>query len=346
MQSFRLERGAGAAALHRVEVAPRALAPHEVRVRIRAASLNYRDLMIARGDYPGGAGGFLVPGSDGAGDVVETGDAVTRFRAGDRVVASFYPDWIDGEPTHASMATALGGGGPGVLADELVLDERAFAAIPDALDYAQAATLPCAGLTAWHALFAAASPKPGDTVVLQGTGGVSIFGLQLAKAAGLRAIVTSSDDAKLERARALGADATINYRTTPAWDQAVLALTDGRGADLVFEIGGRGTLKRSIAATRVRGTIAVIGGVAGFGGELEPFALIAGQQRMVGVRVGSRAMLEALLRFVSQQRIAPVIDARYGFDRLADAYAHLESGRHFGKIVIEADAARAVARAA
>ena len=346
MKSFRLERGAGAAALHRVELESRRLGPHEVRVRIRAASLNYRDLMIARGDYLGGGGGFVVPGSDGAGDVVETGAAVTRFRAGDRVVASFYPDWIDGEPTHASMATALGGGGPGVLADELVLHEDAFAAIPDALDYAQAATLPCAGLTAWHALFVAASPKPGDTVVLQGTGGVSIFGLQLAKAAGLRTIVTSSDDAKLERARALGADATINYRTTPAWDQAVLALTDGRGADLVFEIGGRDTLKRSIAATRVRGTIAVIGGVGGFGGELEPFALIAGQQRLVGVRVGSRAMLEDLLRFVAHQRIAPVIDARFGFDQLAAAYAHLESGRHFGKIVIEPDATQAIARAA
>ncbi len=336
MQSYRIARGAGAANLRRVDGVPRALAPHDVRIRITAVSLNYRDLMMVRGDYPGGDTREITPGSDGAGVVVAIGSAVTRHGVGDRVIASFYPNWIDGDPTPESTAFALGGGDVGVLADELVLDEQAFVTIPDALDDAAAATLPCAGLTAWHALFVAATPKPGDTVLLQGTGGVSIFGLQLAKAAGLRTIVTSSDDAKLERARALGADATVNYRTHPAWDAEVRSLTGGRGADLVFELGGRDTLMRSIAATRMRGTIAVIGGLAGFGGELEPFALIAGQQRLAGVRVGSRAMLEDLVRFVVQQKLAPVIDARYGFDALPAALAHLESGRHFGKIVLEA----------
>ncbi|HET9483801.1 MAG TPA: NAD(P)-dependent alcohol dehydrogenase [Xanthomonadales bacterium] len=346
MLTYRLERGAGAAALQRLDTGAPAPAGREVRVRIRAASLNYRDLMIARGDYLGGAGGHVTPGSDGAGDVVAVGPQATRFRVGDRVVASFYPDWIDGEPTPAKHASALGGGGAGVFAQEIVLHEDALAAIPDALDYAAAATLPCAGVTAWHALFVAAASEPGDTVLLQGTGGVSIFGLQLAKAAGLNAIVTSSDDAKLARARALGADATINYRTTPAWDEEVLRLTGGRGADLVFEIGGRDTLQRSIAATRMRGTIAVIGGVSGFGGALEPFALITGLQRLVGVRVGSRAMLEALARFVASHRIAPVIDRRFAFDELAAAYAHLEAAHHFGKIVVDVGEAQSAAIAA
>jgi NADPH:quinone reductase-like Zn-dependent oxidoreductase len=222
-----------------------------------------------------------------------------------------------------------------MLAEEVVLHEEALVAIPAHLSYAEAATLPCAAVTAWNALFVEGGLRAGDSVLLLGTGGVSISALQLAKAAGLQTIITSSSDAKLERARALGAAATINYRTMPEWQDEVLRLTDGRGVDLVLEVGGQGTLTRSIASTRMGGTVAIIGGVSGFGGELNPFALIGGAKRLVGIFVGSRSMLEDLNRFLGITGVHPVVDRAFPLHQAREAYTYLKKGEHFGKVVIE-----------
>jgi NADPH:quinone reductase-like Zn-dependent oxidoreductase len=268
--------------------------------------------------------------------VAAVGAAVTRFKPGDRVLNTYFPLWTAGDPTPENTAVSFGAHVDGVLAEEFVVHEDALVHVPSHLDYAEAATLACAGTTAWNALFVAGGLKPGDSVLLLGTGGVSIWALQLARAAGLRTIITSSSDAKLERTRAHGAEAAINYRKTPDWQHEVLRLTGGRGVDLVVEVVGEGTLSRSLAATRMGGTVAVIGGVTGFGATpVEPLALITGAKRLAGMFVGSRAMLEDLCRFVEVARIRPVVDSVFAFDRAPDAYAHLDAGQHFGKVVID-----------
>jgi NADPH:quinone reductase-like Zn-dependent oxidoreductase len=221
------------------------------------------------------------------------------------------------------------------LAEEVVLHEDALVTIPAHLTYIEAATLPCAGVTAWNSLFVEGGLRAGDSVLLLGTGGVSIWALQLAKAAGLRAIITSSSNKKLERARDLGAAATINYKTTSEWQKEVLQLTDGLGVDLVLEVGGQGTLTRSIASTRMGGTVAIIGGVSGFGGEFNPLALIGGAKRLSGIFVGSRSMFEDLNRFLTVAEIHPVIDRVFPFQQAHDAYTYLKRAGHFGKVVIE-----------
>ena len=307
----------------------------EVQIRMRAVALNFRDLMIAEGSYLSTSEKSVIPCSDGAGEVVAVGATVTRFRVGDRVMSSFFPDWIDGSPTPSNTKATMGADRDGVLAEQVVLHEDALVAIPEQLSYTEAATLPCAGVTAWNALFVEGQLKAGDSVLLLGTGGVSVWALQLAKAAGIRAIVTSSSDEKLRRARSLGAAETINYRSTPEWQNEVLRLTNGRGVDLVLEVGGQGTLKRSIASTRMGGTVAIIGGVSGFGGDFEPFALIGGAKRLSGIFVGSRRMLEDLGQFISARDIHPVVDRLFPFAQAADAYAHLKRADHFGKVVIE-----------
>lgn len=334
MKSYRMQPGQGPAGLEAVDLpTPDRLGPHEVRVRVRAVSLNARDLMLS--ERPG-RGQPYVPGSDGAGEVIETGAAVSRWRVGDRVFAHFFPDWIDGPPTAAATVSGLGGGQwPGMLAHEVVLPESAWVAVPEHLGFEEAATLPCAGVTAWNALFGAARLQPGDTVLTLGTGGVSIWALQLAVAAGLRVIVTSSDDGKLTRARMLGAHHTLNYRSTPQWSAKVLELTDGRGADLCVDVGGRGTLAESVAATRYGGTIALVGGLSGgFGVELPPFALIDGAQSLVGVLVGPRCMAERLASFLTLQGLRPVIDRIFEFGEAPAAWAYLRSRDHVGKVVI------------
>lgn len=336
MQAYHLKPGADVAGLARVELSAREPGPREVRVRVRAVSLNYRDLTVARGGYPGTGDEPIVPCSDGAGEVLAVGTDVRRFKPGERVAAAFFPNWIEGELAPAKLAGALGGGGDGMLAEEVVAHEDALAPVPAHLDFPEAATLPCAGVTAWNALFVAGRARPGDTVLLLGTGGVSIWGLQLAKAAGLRAVITSSSDEKLERARGLGADATVNYRTTREWQDAVARATGGRGARVVLEVGGEDTLPRSLAAAGANGTVVVIGGVSGFGAaKIGPRALLAGAKRMAGIFVGSRAMLEDLCRFVETARIHPVVDRVFAFDEAPDAYEYLESGKHFGKVVID-----------
>ena len=332
--AYRIRRGAGIDGLARTTQARSALGAHDVRVRMRAVALNHRDLMIARGDS-GVPDLDIVPASDGAGEIVETGAEVTRFRAGDRVIGAFFPDWHGGAPEATKTARALGGSANGVLAEEVVMDESAWVAMPAHLDYVEAATIPCAAVTAWHALFALEPLKPGDSVLLLGTGGVSVWALQLAKAAGLRVLITSSDDAKLDRAAVLGADATINYRRTPAWQDEALRLTGGRGVDRVLDIGGPDTLPRSIAAARHGGTIAVIGRLTGTGGvAIDPAALFGGGKRLAGVLVGSRRMTEDLVRFVELAGIRPVIDRQFDFVDAREAYAYLGGAQHFGKVVI------------
>ncbi|HEY0685812.1 MAG TPA: NAD(P)-dependent alcohol dehydrogenase [Steroidobacter sp.] len=335
MKAYQLRPGEGSSGLRLADIPTPAPAPHEVLVKTHAASLNYRDLMYARGDYINLKDAPLVPLGDGAGEVIAVGARVTRCKPGDRVTHSYFPGWIDGVPDPHKTAVTFGTHINGALAESFVAHEDAVVRIPAYLSYSEAATLSCAGTTAWNTLFVDGGLKPGATVLLQGTGGVSIIALQLAKAAGLRAIITSSSDEKLERARSLGAEATINYRTTPEWQDEVLRLTGGRGVDLTVEVGGSGTLRRALDATRMGGTVSVIGGLTGFGNTpLEPIALIRGIKRLSGIMVGSRAMLEDLMGFLEVSQIRPVIDREFAFNEAPLAYEHLKAGRHFGKIVI------------
>ncbi len=339
MQAYRITSGSNIAGLERFSTTPRPLGAHDVRVRVHAVALNYRDLMVARGEYRVSSSEPVIACSDAAGEVVATGAGVTRFKVGDRVAGAFFPAWMDGEPTPENSAGGLGAEVDGVLAEEIVLHETAAVPLPSHLNFVEAATLPCAGVTAWNTLFEEGGLKPGNTVLLLGTGGVSIWALQLAKAAGLRTIITSSSDEKLQRATRLGADATINYRQIPAWQDEVLRLTHGRGVDLVAEVGGQGTLTRSIASTRMGGRIAMIGGVSGFGAsDLPPLQLIGGAKRISGIFVGSRVMFERLARFVEIAQIRPVIDRVFPFDEAAAAYAYLEAAKHFGKVVVQVTA--------
>ncbi|OIQ98158.1 alcohol dehydrogenase [mine drainage metagenome] len=336
MQAYRITSGSNIAGLERFSTTPRPLGAHDVRVRVHAVALNYRDLMVARGEYRVSSSEPVIVCSDAAGEVVATGAGVTRFKVGDRVAGAFFPAWMDGEPTPENSTGGLGAEVDGVLAEEIVLHETAAVPLPSHLKFVEAATLPCAGVTAWNTLFEEGGLKPGNTVLLLGTGGVSIWALQLAKAAGLRTIITSSSDEKLQRASRLGADATINYRQIPAWQDEVLRLTHGRGVDLVAEVGGQGTLTRSIASTRMGGHIAMIGGVSGFGAsDLLPLQLIGGAKRISGIFVGSRVMFERLARFVEIAQIRPVIDRVFPFDEAAAAYAYLEAAKHFGKVVVQ-----------
>lgn len=339
MQTYRLQRGLGFDGLERTALAPHALGPHDVRVGMRAVALNNRDISVARAGQVGDAP--ITPGSDGAGVVTEVGPAVSRWRVGDRVAASFFPNWIDGPAGNGKQLGALGGRGAGVLTASLVLPESAWFAIPAGMSFEEASTLPCAGVTAWNALFEAGAAKPGETVLLLGTGGVSIWALQLAKAAGLRVCITSSDNAKLALGRQLGADATINYREQPDWHLQVRELTGGRGADLVLETSGQATLRQSMAAVRSEGRVMVIGGTSGWGGEVDADALIDGALRLAGVLVGSRAMAEALVRFVEQRGLRPVIDRVFPFDQARAAYEHLAASGHVGKVVIQMEAGTA-----
>lgn len=334
MLAYQILPGQNIDGLQCVDLPRRALGAGEVRVRVHAVSLNFRDLAVAAGNYVADIDDPIIPCSDGAGEVVEVGAGVKRFRPGDRVAASFFPCWTDGPSTPDKLRHALGGNVDGMLAQEVCLDETALAPLPHDVDYVDAATLPCAGVAAWNALFVTHGVKPGDTVLLLGTGGVSILGLQLARAAGLRIIVTSSSDEKLCRAHELGAHHTINYRSAPEWHEEVLRMTGGEGADVVLEVGGQRTVSRSVAAAAMNGTVAVIGGVSGFGGAVNPAALLAGTKRLAGIYVGSRCMLENLLRFVQVAAIKPVVDRVFTFEQAREAYRYMESGSHFGKVVI------------
>jgi NADPH:quinone reductase-like Zn-dependent oxidoreductase len=333
MKTCRLSRFSAALDGLVLEDSPRpALAHGQVRVRVRAVSLNYRDLLVARGVYTRNPRVGLVPCSDGAGEVVEVGDGVTQVRVGTRVAGTFFQGWQDGAPTRTHMRSDLGGGLDGMLAEEVVLDERGVIEVPAYLTWAEAATLPCAAVTAWHALVSAGRLRAGDTVLVLGTGGVSLFALQFARLHGARVIATSGSDAKLERARALGADGTVNYRTMPAWDDAVLALTGGEGVDHVVEVGGAGTLPRSLRAARLGGRVSLIGVLTG--GEIDPRPVLGRSLTLQGIYVGSRAMFADMNRAISGHGLKPVIDRIFPFAEAAAAYRHLEGAGHFGKVVI------------
>jgi NADPH:quinone reductase-like Zn-dependent oxidoreductase len=309
--------------------------PGEVVVRIKAASLNYRDLMIVTGRYPRGARYPLVPLSDGAGEIAAIGSGVTSWRVGDRVATSFFAGWVDGPQTPERSATALGGALDGVLAEAIALPEGGVVRTPEHMSDVEAATLPCAAVTAWHALFEGVDPlRPGQTVLLEGTGGVSIFGLQLAKLAGARVVITSSQDAKLARARDLGADETINYRTEPEWQDRVRERTGGRGVDHVLEVGGKDTLGRALTSLRYGGQVHLIGGVSGFSTELPLGPMAQTGARVRRIFVGSVSMFEAMNRALSLHRTRPVVDRTFRFDEARAALEHMRRASHFGKIVL------------
>jgi NADPH:quinone reductase-like Zn-dependent oxidoreductase len=320
-----------------LELDPPTPAAGEVVVRLRAASLNYRDLIFAKGIYNPRAKFPAIPLSDGAGDIVALGEGVTHWKVGDRVCPAFMPGWIDGRRTLAGDRSALGAGdAPGVLCELAAFPAHGVVRIPEHLSYEEAATLPVAALTAWNALVEAAHVKPGQTVLTLGTGGVSVFAVQLAKLHGARVVATSSSDEKLAHIRELGADDTINYRATPDWEKEVLRLTGGSGVDVVVEVGGAGTLQKSIACTRAGGTVAVIGVLAA-GGGIDPTRILMKGLHLQGIYVGPVAMFEEMNHAISLHKLRPVIDRTFPFAETRQALEYLESGAHFGKIVVRFD---------
>lgn len=309
----------------------------QIQVRIHAISLNYRDLMVVQGRYNPRLAMPRVPCSDGAGEVIAVGAGVTQWKSGDRVAGIFMQQWLAGRPLAAYSKSALGGDLDGMLATEVVLPESGLVRIPSHLSYREAATLPCAAVTAWNALFTATETKPGDTVLILGTGGVSIFALQFAKMAGARVLGTSSSDEKLERVKALGLDAGFNYRTNPDWEKWAFEQTGGEGVDLIVDIGGSGILPRAFRALRHGGTVAQIGVLAGVSDALDIRPILAKQLRIHGVFVGSRANFVAMNKAISQASLKPVIDSVFPFRDAPEALRHIEGATHFGKIVISAE---------
>jgi NADPH:quinone reductase-like Zn-dependent oxidoreductase len=309
----------------------------QVKIQVKAVSLNYRDWALANGwfGYPGEKLPF-IPFSDAAGLVTEVGSAVTKISVGDRVAVNFFPNWHAGPFTAAKTQASLGGSADGVLAEYVAFEEDAVVKVPDSFTYEEAAAFPCAGVTAWHALAVQAQLKPGDTVLLQGTGGVSIFALQLAKLFGARVVITSSSNDKLAQAQALGADVLINYQETPAWEAQAKELTNGEGADYVVEVAGK--LSQSLRAVKPGGSIFLIGAVGGPGSaedaaglQLAPITM----NRLQAIYVGSTEMLDDLFRAFDQNKLKPVISKTFEFSEVKDALAYMGNGSHFGKIVVK-----------
>ena len=305
--------------------------PGEVLIQMRAAALNYRDILVLNGLYPH-MHLPLIPLSDGVGTVVAVGENVTRAKPGDRVAGIFDQNWLSG--TSSESPSALGGHVDGMLAERVVLSQDSVVHVPEHLTDEEAATLPCAAVTAWNALMARSAPKPGETVLVQGTGGVSLFALQFAHLAGARVIITSSSDEKLERARRLGADEIINYRRTPDWDQEVLRLTGGKGVDHIVEVGGPATLPRSLNAARVNGHISLIGVLSGTDAEISLFPMLVKQLHLQGIYVGSRSMFEQMNEAIVLHKLKPVVDRVFPFEAAPEAFRYLEKGTHVGKVCI------------
>ena len=336
MKVYELHSKPGLDSLTRAERADPRPSAGQVLIRMRAWSLNFRDLSVARGTY-GGAGtaaSGLIPLSDGVGEVIEIGAGVTRVKPGDRVAGIFMQGFVAGGITAEALRTALGGAVDGMLAEYVVLGEQGVVRVPAHLSDEEAATLPCAAVTAWNALVREARVKAGDTVVLLGTGGVSMFALQFAKLLGARVILTSSSEEKLEIARKLGADETVNYKAQPDWDKAVVECTDGRGADVVVEVGGAGTLDKSLAAVRVGGTVCLIGVLTGVAGPVNTASILRRHVRLQGIYVGSREMFEEMNRAIAQHGLRPWIGRTFGFDEARAAYDYLASSAHTGKVTI------------
>lgn len=334
MKAWQIKGNGGVEALSLGDVRSPEPGPEDILVRVRAVSLNYRDLVHVHG-LMGADRWPLIPCSDGAGEVVAVGDRVDRFKVGDRVVGTFFQDWINGPITEPVMESALGGTAPGVLAEQVRLRQQGALHIPTGWSFAQAATLPCAALTAWHALVTRGGVHAGQTVLVLGTGGVSLFALQIAKMHGAKVILTSGSDAKLERARGLGATETINYRSTPDWERQVLELTGGLGVDHVVEVGGAGTFEKSCAAARFGGQVWLIGVLTGFQSLANPLAVLRRSLKVQGIYVGSREMFEMMNAAFALNGLTPVVDRSFAFADAQTAMRYMEAGQHFGKLVIE-----------
>lgn len=332
MRTIQLERPGGLDRLRLTDTAPRDPGPGEIQVQVRASSLNFHDYAVVTGMIPAAEG--RVPMSDGAGEVVAVGDGVSEFAVGDHVVSTFFPWWNDGELMAVMRTHVPGDSTDGFAREYVTAPTGAFTRAPAGYSPAEAATLTCAGLTAWRALVVNGGIKSGDIVLVQGTGGVSVFALQFAKAAGATVIATSSSDQKLERLRSLGADYLINYKATPDWGDKATELTSGRGVDHVVEIGGSGTMPQSIRATRVGGHIALIGVLAGISGEVPTALVMQKNLRIIGLTVGARRHQQDMIRAIEANGIRPVIDSDFPLEAIADAFRHQESGRHFGKICL------------
>lgn len=332
MRAYRIEKF-GIPDLAAFETEPPVPGPKDVVVRLRATSLNYRDLMMVEGTYNPRLRLPLTPFSDGAGEVAEVGSEVTRWAVGDRVCPIFMQGWIDDELNYAKSRTTLGGDLDGCLREFAAFNEEGLVRIPGHLSFQEAACLPCAGVTAWNALMVSGGLRKDETVLIQGTGGVSLFALQFAKLAGANVIITSSSDEKLIRAKELGADEIINYRDHEDWDSIVLEMTDKRGVDHVIEIGGAGTLQRSMRAAKIGGHIAVIGVVAGTG-EFTNVPIFMKALKLIGVFVGSRVMFEEMSHVLERSGTRPVIDRVFEFDQVTESLEYMKQGAHFGKIVL------------
>lgn len=338
MKAYQIVAPTGLDALQQVDLPEPDIGPRDVLVDMQAWSLNYRDLGMPKGGYLRNdkvkKNPPMIPLSDGAGNVVAVGSEVTRFQVGDQVASLFFQDWIDGDLTDQQIGSALGGAIDGVLAEQVAFPEHGLVKIPQGFTFEQAATLPCAAVTAWQAL-TLKKPQAGESVLMLGTGGVSIFALQFAKALGLRTLITSSSEQKLATAQQLGADELINYREFPEWEQQVLERTNGLGVENVIEVGGAGTLEKSMMSARVSGRVSLIGVLTGLP-EQNPSPMLALFKRLTvqGIYVGSREMFEEMIRVIESHQIQPVIDRTLGFEEAKAAYEYLKSAAHLGKVVL------------
>ncbi len=335
MKAVELQGAFGIDSLQVVERPAPTPGPGKVLLRMRAWSLNFRDLLVVKGQYNPKLKFPFVPLSDGVGEIAAVGEGVTRVKVGDRVAGCFVQGWLAGELTDAIFKTGLGGGPQGILAEQVVLSQEGIIHVPAHLTDEEAATLPCAALTAWHALIVEGGVKAGDTVLVQGTGGVSIFALQFARLLGARVIATSSSNDKLARVRQMGASDGINYQETPDWEDRVRELTGGAGVDHVVEVGGAGTFNKSLKAVRIGGRIYLIGVLAG-PGTVNIMPILMKNVRVQGIHVGSREMFEAMNRAIALHQLRPVVDRVFGLGEIREALKHMESGSHFGKVCLHA----------
>lgn len=334
MRAWQIEKSFGIENLRLNEVDEAELKPTEVRIRLKSCSLNYRDLMVVKGQYNPKQSLPLIPLSDGAGEVVEVGTLVSSFKPKDRVCATFSQNWCHGVATNETYRSTLGSPLDGMLSEYRILDQKGLIKFPEHLSYEEAATLPCAGVTAFNAIAYQSGLRPGDTVLLEGTGGVSIFALQFAKAHGLRIILTSSSDEKLEKARSIASIDGVNYRKNEDWQMEALRLTHDGGVDAVIEVGGKATLGRAIASLKRGGVICMIGILSGVREELDLRPILMNNIRIQGIFVGPKVVFEAMNRMITHAEIHPVIHQVFPFKDALAAFRCLESGDHFGKVCI------------
>ncbi len=335
MKVFEIQNQFGLDSLTQTERPEPEITNHQILIKMRTVSLNFRDLMTVTGIYNPKQRLPLIPLSDGVGEVVAIGKNVTRVKVGDRVATIFAQKWLAGPPTKTKLNSTLGGPFDGTLTEYMALNEDGVVTLPTHLTDEEAATLPCAGVTAWNAIISHGQLKAGDTILLQGTGGVSIFALQFAKMVGARVIITSSSDEKLARARSLGADETINYVSTPNWDKQVRELTSGNGADHVVEVGGANTFEKALRSVRFDGQVSVIGILSGAAPQISLVPILMQNLRVQGIIVGSRETFEDMNRAISLHKMRPVVDKVFSFEQTKEAFELMSRGGHFGKIVIK-----------